>query len=175
MNRSPARRAQMELMGLAIVVMLLALAFIFVVKFVILKDPADQTSAYRESELAASFISTMLATNARDCTQPTYSTLIADCASGYSDGGRIECNQQRSCAYMSDRLDDVFTATFDTWRVPYFFTVFTNLDDPENTQLVDLSKGSPCTGDRRFKTQPLPLSSGSTVYLGLYICDNDVR
>ncbi|MBS3106322.1 hypothetical protein J4419_01495 [Candidatus Woesearchaeota archaeon] len=170
---SPSKKAQMELMGLAIVVILLSLAFLFVVRFVILNEPADARQSFQESELAANFLNTMLETNAPECSDATMAALIQDCANYYDLQGRITCQSQgsnlQSCEFLKFAHQDLFARTFETWKVKYYFEVYRNPQSPSTSRLTLLTQGQACTGNRRLKVQPLPVA-GSTIYLGLHIC-----
>ncbi|MDO8480571.1 MAG: hypothetical protein Q7S65_02010 [Nanoarchaeota archaeon] len=160
-------------MGLAIVVILLSLAFLFVVRFVILKEPSDTRQSFQESELAANFLNTMLETNAPECSGATMSALFQDCAMYYSLQGRITCDvplgRMQSCEFLQATQRDLFAKTFDVWKVNYFFEVYRDPQSPATSQLSLLTQGQECTGNRRLKVQPLPVA-GSTIYLSLHIC-----
>ena len=167
-NKKFLRKSQMELMGIAIVVILLSLVLLFVVRFVILRPPAEITQEFSESETAANFLNTLLKTNAPDCSGVKFSTLFQDCTEDYPDG-EILCNSRYSCEHIRQSLATLFTDTLEKWKINYYFTVYKDPDDPENTMLEDLTFGTECTGNRKVKIQPLPVPP-ETIYLALFIC-----
>ena len=171
------RKGQMEMMGLAIIIILLSLVFLFVVRFVIMKEPSTYKQDIRESQLAINFLNTLLETNAPDCSNTAFSTLFQDCASNYVEGGmggNIPCNLGRhSCEYIRSSMALLFDKTFDEWRINYTFMLYTDPESPENSQLFESDDFTgECSGDSwRVKTQPLPLDPPDNLYLSLYICE----
>ena len=162
------RKSQMELMGIAIVVILLSLVLLFVVRFVILSPSAEVQQEFTESETAANFLNTLLKTTSPECSGVKFSTLFQDCAQVYPDG-EILCNAQYSCEYIRHTLNDLFINTLEEWNIDYYFIVYNDPDDPENTMLEDLTFGTECTGNRKVKIQPLPVPP-DTIYLALFMC-----
>lgn len=170
-NNSLNKKSQMELMGLAIIVVLLSLAMVFVIRFVLLKPETSQAKEYTESELSANFLNTLVETNAPDCSNIKFSTLFQDCANNKNTGagGTIPCGSQySSCAYLHDKTKDILTNTFDKWHYSYYFIASMKLDD--ETAKIFEPIGSLCTGDRKGKQQPLPLGNGENLFLSFYIC-----
>lgn len=171
------KKSQMEMMGLAIIIILISLALLFVVRFVILREPSEQTKEYAQSELAANFLNAVLETNAPECNDIKFSTLFQDCANNYRDGsgGDIQCNLDFStvfsCEYLRAKLGELFQQTFEIWNIPYYFIPYIDPDNPQDTKLGDLVLGDECTGNRRLKIQPLPLDPPDNLYLALYICE----
>ena len=75
------RKSQMEIMGLAIIILLLTLAMIFVVRFVILKGPSDIKKGFTQTELASNMVNTFLKSTSRNCrgrSDHRYSARIPD-------------------------------------------------------------------------------------------------
>jgi len=162
-------KSQMELMGLAIVVILLSIVFLFVIRFVVLREQSDVSKDFAESELAANFLNTLLDTHAPECADIKFSTLFQDCAS--SAPGRIECDGQYSCDYLRDQTSYLFERTFDEWKMQYYFIAYADPNNPTDTLIDDLTLGEECKGNRKVKIQPLPLEPPDNVYLALYICE----
>jgi len=71
--------AQMEILGLAIVVVLILVATTFVVRFLVLRTPVDYRKGFVSSELASNMLNTFLKTAAKDCSQLTMTELLQDC------------------------------------------------------------------------------------------------
>ncbi len=169
------KKSQMEIMGIAIIVVLLSLAFLFAVKFVILKEPTEQSKDYQQSELAGNFINALLDTNDPQCSDIKYSTLFQACYE--NDNG--PCSPLNTCDHIESRIEQILADTFNQWNVNYFFMVTTNIDDLNpipNLDPIPLSGPNTleevCKGNRKVKIQPLPTNTpGQSIYLKLFICD----
>ncbi len=161
-------KSQMEIMGLAIIVILLSVAFLFVVKFVILKEPSEIGKDVRESQLAANFLNTLLETSAPDCSGIQLYTLFEDCAERPPD---IMCGSRTSCEYIQDISYDILQDTLQEWKVEYYFVATTDPGNLLNNDAYVLQPIS-ATGDeceeRLQGTQPLPSNPPVTVIL--HIC-----
>ena len=70
-------------------------------------------------------------------------------------------------------LIELFDKTFETWHINYTFMVYTDMDNPEASQLFESEDFTgKCASDSwKVKTQPLPLDPPDNLYLSLYICD----
>jgi len=112
------KKAQMEIMGLAIIIILLALAMLFVVQFVILRQPSDIKKTFTHKELAANTVNTLLATTT-DCRELPISQLLEDCA----DGGNIPCPTGNSCSQAEEAIEQILAKTLDEWNKEYYMTV----------------------------------------------------
>lgn len=155
------KKAQMEILGLAIVVVLVLIATIFVVKFIGLKTPANYRKGFVSSEIAANMLNTFLKTTSKDCSQLTMTELLQDCAQAQA----IRCdNGQYSCRFVNSTAVQIFYDTLDKWNMEYEFLAYTDIDSP----LIKL--GSPCLKDKISKEFPVPISSGR-VAIKLDVCN----
>mgnify|MGYP001616928241 CR=1 FL=1 len=154
------RKAQMEILGLAIVVVLILVATIFVVRFLVIKSPTEYRKGFISAELASNMLSTFLKTAAKECSQLTMTELLQDCAQARS----IICgNGQDSCSYAESTANHVFENTLDKWSIKYEFLAYTDANSP----LIKL--GKPCRLEKRSKLFPIPINS-ATMYVKLDIC-----
>ncbi len=164
-------KAQMEILGLAIVVVLVLLATIFVVKFMLFKKPADYRTDFVSSELASNILNAFLKMAAKDCSQLTMTSLLQDCAQGT---GLVCENGEDSCKYVENTAKAIFGQTLDKWNLKYHFLACSdfNLETKSctgsNYELVNI--GKECSGDRKLKLFPIPISS-RTMYTKLEICE----
>ena len=150
----------MEILGLAIVVVIMLVAMIFVVRFLVIQPKAEYRKPFLTSEMASNMLNSFLKTAAQQCSQLTMTELLVDCAQPKS----IVCsNGQDSCSYVQSTAGTIFERTLKEWRVNYGFLAYTNRDDP----LVQL--GSGCSGERRSKLFAVPTST-SPVYVYLELC-----
>lgn len=154
------KRSQMEIMGLAIVIILLLLGLVFVVRFVMLKNPSGVRPGFVPSQLASNTLYSFLNSNVEECSGIQISELLRICAQGRS----VNCGSiQIGCDYIEEKATFIFNQTLDKWNYEYHFEVhFKNGDT-----LIEL--GTPCPAEKTFKNFPTPTSSG-TLYTDLEIC-----
>lgn len=154
------KKAQMEILGLAIVVVLILVATIFVVRFLGLKTPTEYRNPFISAELTSNMLNTFLKTAAKDCSLLTMTELLQDCAQGKG----ITCNNgEDSCSYVKSIAESIFSKTLDEWSMTYEFLAYIDVSQP----LIKL--GEPCTAEKRSKLFPIPISS-ATMYVKLDIC-----
>lgn len=154
------KKAQMELLGLAVVVALILIATTFVVRFWVLKAPAEYRKGFISSEIASNMINTFLKTTANECSQLDMTGLLQDCAQAKS----ITCdNGFDSCKYVETTAKKIFENTLDKWKMNYEFLAYTDIKKP----LVKV--GKPCKAEKRSKLFPIPTST-VTMYVKLDIC-----
>lgn len=154
------KRAQMEIMGLAIVVILLVLGMTFVLRFMLNQDPIDYKQQFLQAEIASNMLNTYLKTTADNCNGLSMTELLQDCGhagSIYCEGG------ESSCTYAEQTAATVFGSTLEKWNLQYEFMVFRSEEDPF------FSLGEACPRNKKSKTFPLPTSSG-TLFVKLDVC-----
>lgn len=162
----------MEILGLAIVVVLILLSAVFVAKFMISKKPSEQRKNFVESELASNMLNTFLRTTSNDCSGLSMTELLQYCAQGIQftcgDAGSSD-----SCVYANSTARKIFGETLDKWKYNYEFFACTDFD-PKTLQCIASSSkimnlGKPCTAQKKSKIFPIPLSQNA-VYVKLDIC-----
>jgi hypothetical protein len=166
-RKTPRKKSQMELMGLAIVVLLLLVGLTFAIRFVVLKKPNNFKKGFIDTELASNTLNTFLKTNSRDCRKLTMSELIQDCAKGYP--GTIDCNDDIlitnfSCNYVEDTAASIFSNTLGRINARYQLLAYTQ--DTQTTPFIEI--GQRCQADKKSKTFLVP--STVTVNVRLDIC-----
>ena len=153
----------MEVLGLAIVVVILLLAAIFVVRFLVLKKPTDYRKDFVSSEIASNTISTFLKTSTKECSQLTITELLQDCAQG---NGLICNNGQDSCRFVNSTAGVIFDKTLNKWKLKYQFLTYVDVKSP----LIAIGKS--CKEQslgQESKIFPIPISAGS-MFVRLDIC-----
>ena len=154
------KKSQMEILGLAIVVVLVLIATIFVVRFMVVKAPADYRKSFISAQLATNMLNSFLKTSAKDCSLLTMTELLQDCAQAKS----ITCdNEQDSCQYVEATAAAIFSKTLSKWKVKYRFLAYID----QQTPLIQA--GTSCPGGQRSKPFPIPIT-GETMYTQLDIC-----
>ena len=161
-NLRRSRRSQMEILGLAIVVVLILMGIILVFRFLGRQEPSCYRASFVSAELVSNMLSTFLKTSSPECSYLTINELMQDCAQAAS----IVCgNSMDSCQFVKETAKNVFNQTLDTWHMKYEFTAYSD----ERNPLVTL--GKKCPGAKVSKIFPIPIS-GSTMYARLEICGN---
>src|SRR3989338_9514757 len=108
-----SRKSQTEIIGLAIVVVLLIIGMTFVIRFMLAKEPVDYKKQFTQAEIASNMLNTILKTTSKDCNELTMTQLLQDC--GHSKSIFCE-NGQVSCDYAEETAREVFSNTLDAWR-----------------------------------------------------------
>mgnify|MGYP001597998876 FL=1 len=158
----------MEILGLAIVVVLLLIATFFVVRFLIFKSPMEYRKGFLSSELASSMINVFLRIDANTCSQPM-ADLIRNCVESGSICCEGICGSPNpddftdSCEFVGSAVNDIFSETLAVWKYKYEFLIYQNPDNPR----IDI--GEKCGGEKKSESYSIPSSSG-TIYVKLDIC-----
>ncbi|MAE42762.1 hypothetical protein CMO93_03250 [Candidatus Woesearchaeota archaeon] len=153
------KKAQTEIIGLAIVVILLIIGMTFVIRFMMTKEPVDYKKQFTQAEIASNMINTFLKSTSQDCNELSMTELLQDCGQSMS----IHCNGKVSCDYVEETVQDIFNQTLEVWKINYEFKVFQQEEIPKFTL------GTPCPASKKSKTFPIPTSSG-TLFVKLDIC-----
>jgi len=109
-------KAQTEVFGLVIIYILIALAMLFTLQFVILKQPTDMKKIYTHSKLSSATLNALLKTNT-ECNGIDFIGLLQDCAGS----GLINCNGLNSCTYASNEIDLIFDNSLRLWNIDFKF------------------------------------------------------
>jgi len=145
------KRAQMEILGLAIIVVLIMLGVLFAIQFVLRAPPEQAAQEYRESQLAASLVTTMLSTTTA-CRDATVAELLQDCAVFT----RISCPQGNSCDEAKVVIGQILVGTLETWERDYRFAIS---GGPSRIDEIYYGLGD-CTGEIESNTNPVPTAAG---------------
>lgn len=158
------RKAQTEILGLVIIVVLIAVGVLIAI--LVFSKPVGQELRYEEeSLLAANFLNTLLKADA-NCKGRTIGEIIQACAELDIDFmGAIECEDGRNSCFVAkslinEFLDDVFSER----NMKFFFSV----SGP--VSLSSFSFGQSCKDEFESKTRPLIIFTGQTANVKLDIC-----
>ena len=154
------KKSQTEIIGLAIVVVLLIIGMTFVIRFILAKEPVDYKKQFTQAEIASNMLNTFLKSNSKGCNGLTMTELLQDC--GHSKS--IFCEDGKaSCDYAEEAAKEILNNTLDTWSLDYEFKAFQQEESPIFTL------GSPCPASKKSKTFPIPTGSG-TLFVKLDVC-----
>jgi hypothetical protein len=152
------RKAQIEIVGLLIIVVMVSFMLLLVAKALVTKPPSPVSDYAPQSE-ASSFMNAMLMTSSF-CTEDTdVSNLVKNCAQSPETGGSLTCtNGSRSCEFLDGILGQMLGNSFDSMKKNYEFVIKT-----ANNEVIysrNCSKQNHCTTYAPAKaytwTQPLP-------------------
>jgi hypothetical protein len=155
------KKSQMELMGIAIIVVIISLVMVFVVNYMAHRKPTEYRQEFAASELATNIVKTLLSTTAPDCLGITFNEIFQDCI----EGPRIVCDDgNNSCDYAEHKTAIILNETLGKWDIAHEFkiTLFN-----EEEMKVNECPGKP----RSRKTKPYPIQTDmGTMNVLLYIC-----
>jgi len=154
------KKSQTEIMGLAIIIILIIIGTTFVIRFIMSKEPADYKKDFTHSELAINMINTFLETTSASCKKLSMTELLQDCGQNPDDPS-IKCtaSDTGSCSYVEQEAEKIFKETLEKWGTDYVFKVF--LDD-EDSPIIFLPKPvKECPDNKKSKLFPIPITIGS--------------
>ena len=161
------KRAQTEMLGLALIVVLISIAMIFVIRFGVLDAPEEHKKQFTETEMASNLVSSILKTTT-ECRQLTFTELFQ--INGEQRGGLVNCPPPDSNAenYLDNHLDSILQDTLVKWNIKYVFDAKTDGNHP----VYHNESAGGCPGEKTSKPFPVPIDAGGadTVVVKLDIC-----
>lgn len=184
------KKAQMEIIGLVVIVILITLGVLFLAIFALKEEPTKKV--FTRKGLASSAMSSILKTTASPsagCVDefigledqpPLGERILEDCVLYYytyegdpprrAGISQYSCDNLHSCAFFNDTVWKLLNDTLGKWGKKYVFKseVVDGLGDV--TKVVEVRRGN-CPGTRD-SSGPFPISvAGSLVESRLYVCD----
>ena len=154
------RRAQMELMGMAFVVLLVSLGIIFAVRYIILSPSQSVASEYIRSQIPNRWVSAVFHTSLPDCHGANIQTVLQDCDENQDSIGLIDCGVSTSCEYANTTIEAILHESLEKWHVRYKLII--------STPQGNIFNNGTCFGDQLASRFPIPGRQNS--YVNLYIC-----
>jgi hypothetical protein len=127
-----AKRGQMEIMGLVLIVVLILISLLFVLRFFLLADQSDIKNEYRQMQMASNMLSAILRTKTQNCSSLTVQEIIQDCAESDSDSNRQhKCQEDGNftCDYLNNTIIDLFNRTVSSWGNQSYDIKICNVND----------------------------------------------
>jgi hypothetical protein len=155
-------KGQTEILGFAMVVLLVSVGMLFVIGFIVLQADSDIKKVFTDKSLAVNMNDAILSSTS-GCKNIGFERLIVDCA----EFQEIRCdgsNTQRSCDYLQVTISSIFSETLDIWGKEYRYSIYIDGEDP----LVVVGNGA-CDGDIEPGIFYLPTAKG-LVIVRLDIC-----
>lgn len=139
------KRAQIEVMGLAVIVVLVALGLFFVIALSLNNDPEQPKQEFTNSQLAKNFLTSFVRS---DTPCGSMADLIQDAAVQ----NNLQCNGVSSKEYVNQTAAYYLEQTLDVWGYTYNFSI------PRAG--IEIIPGEDCTSDRdKWGTGYQPLSA----------------
>jgi len=122
MKQSRNKKSQMEIMGLAIVVVLLVLGMLFAIKFVLFQPQQTYRKEYTETQLAANMLNTMLNTNT-NCNDLSIGELLQDASKAAPD--ILNCpGPTNSEVFVKEKINNLLTQLNQKLKKEYHFKAY---------------------------------------------------
>ena len=156
------KRAQTEVFGLVIIVLLLSVGLLFAIGFMAKKEPVSFRKQFLQTEISYNLLEAILETTVildqtSYCHNLRITELIQDCYE--NQGYTLSCTPtqippQDSCSYAETLINDTLLRnTLDKWGYKYQL-IFSG------TQIPEISN-APCTGERKAITYVIPTRMGN--------------
>lgn len=155
-------RSQMEIFGLMIIVIMVAIGLLFAI--VVLSKPPGSVVQVKESVMAANFVNTVLSTSAIGCGKRSVRDLLQDCA--VSGSNALVCeNGMDSCEFAEEIISHALSSTLSRWGKDYEFLI----DGPGRVDAIDIVS-APCTGEVEAASRPEKVRGLIDMTVTLRIC-----
>jgi hypothetical protein len=157
-------KAQMEMIGLAVVVILLALGIFFVTKFTLFREAPEQVPSFQRRQLVSSFTSTLLSSNA-GCDSATFTDLLEEMQNTFTS---LNCGTDLRTHFIAS-TGKILNETLNNWGYTYKLEV--RFDTDSVLDIVDeLDNGCSTKPQSEFKLFPIPSRYGPDVRVIMKIC-----
>ena len=165
------KKGQTEIMGLAIIILLITIGLLFVFKFLNAQPKNQLKQEFVDTKLASNMLSVILRTTL-DCKQIEIKDLYQDCAEGITHVDY--CGTNDPCLKANQVVKEILEKTLEEWNKAYRFTAKIGTGaSSEITTIVHLD----CTPENigikystlESETYPMPTDRG-TLLIELQIC-----
>lgn len=174
------KKAQMEMGGLVIIVILITLGMLFLAIFALREAPTKKV--FTREGLAYSTLSSLMKMTVVEpgcAVKSLGKNILEDCA-GYQDTSpdgysQYRCRGKHSCDFLQEIIPELLGPTLDEWRKSYEFQaqlVRAEGEDPEI--LVGVKGKGDCAGKREKDASgifPLNVEGVGLIESVLYLCD----
>lgn len=164
------KKAQMEIFGLMIVVILLIIGVLFAVKFVVLKKPPEVKESFSRAQLTSNLGLALMDSSTSNCRGTAIRDLMIDCAEWPEMGGTITCDDgSLSCEYLDSAVENILNQTVDVWRVKYEIKAGTSANEEDQ---IFYFNNRECTDDVPGQSESffLPTNRG-LLTMKIFICE----
>jgi hypothetical protein len=111
------KKGQIEMFGLAVIVILISLGFFIFVSFKSQQKPDNPQKEFTNDKMANDFVLSILDVSVKDCEEYSVKDLIIDCSRDH----RLRCNGQNSCIAVNESVNIMLNQTFMTRAMKFRF------------------------------------------------------
>ena len=156
------KKAQTEIMGLVVVVILIAVGLLFFIAFVVMAPKSETLSKTTTSVVASSTLNSLQYTTTT-CRGLSVQDLLLDCATRQA----IVCGNENSCYFANHTIAYILNRTLTIQERKFAFSA-----DVDGTPLETVSINTGCTKskERENAYQPLRTVYGSLLTISLDVC-----
>lgn len=160
-------RAQTEILGIAVVILLVSVGLLFVLGYAVNKEKPTHREEFVKVEIGYNMIFAVLETTTPCWGGLSVRDLVKDCAEKNFPEDRIQCFSQDSCAYAEAFIkENIFQKTLDTWGYQDSYSFIIDFP-PYSAQ--DIVIGTTKQGERIPINYQIPTNAGDvTVKLYFY-------
>ena len=152
------KKAQMEIMGLVIIVILLALGMFLLVRFLVIEQPEEVKKTFTSKELATNMISTLLKADS-GCGDKNLD--MTELMIAHAEFEEFTCNGDDIQVYLEDSIKNIFNQTLGVWNIQYQLDINFPADRPDVCLPQDQNGDCiPCEAGRERRLFPLPSDYG---------------
>jgi len=138
------RRGQFEMLGLAVIVVFIALGMFFLTQFSLFQSKPSTVQNARTTEIASDFVNSLLNSNAGCDGTATFTTLIDDLEA--PDLSPLSCGGKSGIdlvEYFNESINSLLNQTMTKWGYKYEFSVLF----PQNSYLRDIVINQECSSN----------------------------
>jgi hypothetical protein len=115
------KRAQMEVFGLAMVVILIFIGMVFAMRFFQPRSTEDMKDTYTDEVIAQNMVTAIF--NLNTTCALDMAELAKDCRIRNQYECRIDGEYVKSCAYVNKTISNILENTLEKWKKPYEFSI----------------------------------------------------
>jgi len=147
-NYFNSKKAQVEIMGLLIIVILVVIIIFVILVFMLNRKPDNVSTTYSDDHYSSVFILALLDTSSECHNNVPIKDLIYDCAIDRD----IHCpgGDGSSCMYLNESLKNIFNSTLNAWGEYYEF----KMDHASFTQHNNFTFSNGCGPYAIVETNP---------------------
>jgi hypothetical protein len=177
-----SRKGQFEIMGLAIIVVIIAFAILLSLRFIKPSETADLKKDVTDSTLASNMLNVILKTTLK-CKDIDLKSLLQDCAEGVRNKEYCAPGDNEPCGKVMAIINEsILRKTLDVWKKEYTFRASvvgaSQPIFPPITNTAILASGPTCDKKQLGKKYmsvisesfPIPLKNGRLMEISLDIC-----
>ena len=167
------KKAQTEIIGLVIIVIIITIAMLFYLSNSISNSADSNTDNIKkkfiDNELSMSFVQTLVRTTIPQCNDLSFDKLIKDCG---LEQGFIRCSGGDSCEILRTVSQQIIEETLVNWGKAYSFKInFGGSSDIEPIVFETSDCSVSTLGRQSPGVQPIPyFPETGTAFLELAIC-----